>query len=186
MGERPNWFVAFPIAAGPWLDAALAGAPAGLRRFHPADLHATAAFLGPCDAAAAARAFEAARVHPPPARVAHLGALVPMGPRGRPTAFSFELEEGDGALAAWVGAYRAEAWALAGARPDARPVRLHVTIARPTRRAVDATLRAAVAWARATPRAEVDVHVDALWLYTWAVDRRERLFARVDAITARG
>ena len=41
-----SYFVAFPVAAEPWLERALAGAPPGVRRLHPDDVHLTLAFLG--------------------------------------------------------------------------------------------------------------------------------------------
>jgi hypothetical protein len=45
---QPNWFVGFPLKAGPWFTGLVADVPSGIRVLHPQDLHLTVAFLGAC------------------------------------------------------------------------------------------------------------------------------------------
>lgn len=176
----PNWFIAFPVAAGDWYAPLVSGVPGGVRRFHPGDLHATLAFLGACGPAAAAAAWETlGDLDHPPVR-ARLGALRPMGNRKRPSAYAATFTQGRDTLAALIGARRADALAAAGARPDTRSPLPHVTVARPPRRA-DAPVRAAgLAWMRQQPPVDAAVRIDSLALYTWSDDRRSRLFQLVE------
>ena len=180
---KPNWFIALPVSAGDWFAPLVADAPAGVRRFHPDDLHATVAFLGACGRPAALAAWRSldALAHPPIR--ARLGVVRPMGNRRRPSAFSVTFTEGNEPLSALIGAWRTEALAIAGARPATRPPLPHVTVARPPRRAADGVREAGLAWMRSRERVGVQVVIDRVALYTWSEDRRSRLFTIVEERT---
>lgn len=176
---RPNWFIAWPVAVdGGWL--ARLDPPAGVRVFSPDDLHATVAFLGPVDEGAARRAWAGLPDDLGGALTARWGPVVPMGDPRRPSAFSALLEAPDGALGARIAALRGPLLAAAGARPDPRAPKPHVTVARPQRRATDRQREAAVRWAQRLALPDAAVPIGRIALYTWSEDRRERLFRVVD------
>lgn len=175
---RPNWFFAFPLDGGFVLE--LPELPRALRRFHPADVHLTLAFLGGCGEAAAERALdvldERLRAAPPPAFAVSLAEVVAMGSPGRYTALSALLGAGRAEVTACVtelGGRLAEA--ALGRRPS-RAAKPHVTVARPRRRATDADLAAGLAWAAKLELGSVRARLDRIALYTWADVRCERLF----------
>lgn len=176
---RPNWFVALPVDPGDWFPARVPDPPPGVRRFAPADLHLTVAFLGPVDEAAARAAWALARWEEPPIPVS-LGAVVPMGPRRRPSALSAVLVEGREIVERLIGTLRGGMFTAAGARPDDRPPLAHLTLARPRRDATDAERARAVAWARQVDLRGTRLTLDALALYTWDEARRDRLFRVVE------
>lgn len=177
--SQPNWFVALPVEAGPWMDA-LANAPDAVRTFAPGDLHVTVAFLGAVDEAAASDAFCVAEAWPTgPLQVA-LGPLRPLGARRMPSALSAILIEGETAVAAGICTVRDEMLQVAGARPDHRAPLPHVTLARISRRATPAQRHAAIAWAEGVDLAAPRVVLDRIALYSWSADRRNRLFDVVE------
>ena len=173
---RPNWFLALPVPAHPWYAERVPDPPAGLRRFVAEDLHLTVAFLGACGEEAARRAW--ARVgewQQAPAPIV-LGPVAPMGRPQRYSALSILSARGGAPLEAEIERLR-EPWLVAaGARPEHRPPRAHVTIARPGRRASDVERAAGLAWAAQLDLSGVELRLDSLALYSWAEDRRERLF----------
>jgi 2'-5' RNA ligase len=183
--DQANWFLAFPIDPTPWFDS-LPPPPPGIRRFHPLDLHATIAFLGPVGEARALAAWE----HFPWDLGAALPREVALGegvPLGRPgvhaySALSALLVEGPARVAveSMIGAARAIAFAQAGVPPEreSHPPLAHVTLARPTRKATLDDRAAGLAWLEALALATRDITVrfDRVALYTWAHDRKERLF----------
>jgi 2'-5' RNA ligase len=172
-----NWFIGLPVPDDGWLPRALDGAPRGLRRFGAADLHATVAFLGDVDEAAARRAWSLAQDEAVPRLAGRLTTISALGGR-RVTAFSVLLDSPG--LADWMGRVRGDLLEAAGARPDDRPPLPHVTVARPGRRPAPALLPEATDWATARPSLEHPVQLRSLALYTWAPDRRQRLFQIVE------
>ncbi len=165
---KPNWFVAFRVRAP---SLALEVPPSGVRLFDRADLHATIAFLGGIDERRAHAAWDAAAI-PLTARAITLGRVVPLGA----SALSAIVE--DGGLSAAIGASRDEMHRAAGTAPDTRPPLPHVTIARVGRRA---DREAAMAWASRLSLDGVAARIDDVALYTWAEDRRVRLFRIVES-----
>lgn len=176
---KPNWFIAMPVPEQDWFSALVADVPRGIRRFNPEDLHVTVAFLGPCGAERARRAWEsiAHQRHPPVA--ARIGALEPMGPKKRPSAYSLTFTEGRQALASIV-AWRDQALAAAEVRPARWPPLPHVTVARPPRRAGLAAREAGKAWMEKAQPGGALVTIDRIALYTWSQDRKQRLFYITD------
>ncbi len=177
---RPNWFIGWPIAAP--LHERVTEAPASVRHFVPGDLHATLAFLGACGeerARAALQAIESAAAAP--VRVTFGGVELFGHPR-RGTALSATLRDGRDELAERITAQRDAALEAAGARPDRRPPRPHVTIARIARRASRTEREAALAWAERVDLGGLEAVVDRLALYTWSERRPEVQFRVVDAI----
>lgn len=175
---RPNWFIALPVA-GEWARALRAGGPPA-RWMPPGELHLTLAFLGPVGEVAARAAW--ATVDPaalPGPFELTLGPLGRYGPRRRFSAVAAEpVGAGRAAAIACIEAARDPALAAAGARPDTRPPRPHVTVLRP--RSSEAERAAVSAWVDA-PRPPVGAAwVDAVALYTWASDRPRRLFEVVE------
>lgn len=175
---RPNSFVALPVDPGTWFETRVDRCPPRVRRFPPADLHLTVAFFGalPLDRAVAAWQAQVARAELGGPVQASLGPVVPMGNRRRPSALSALLDQGQDRVCALIEALRGPLLDHAGARPDTRPPRPHLTLARPQRRASDAQRRTAVAWAQSLDVQGVPVLLDRIALYTWAEDRPQRLF----------
>lgn len=181
---RPNWFIGFPVAAGPWLEA-LTRPPPGGRLFAAEDVHVTWAFLGPVTEGeartawreAASRAAEASRWTMVPS------GLRPFGDPRRPSAWSVEPEPALPEVEALIGNHRDALCAAAGipaARWDRRAPRPHATLARPLRQADAEAHRALRAWAEAQRVPRTAIAVARVALYTWSRERRERLFERVD------
>lgn len=180
---RANWFIGWPVEA-PLLDRAT-GAPPSVRLFARADLHVTLAFLGGCGEERARAAF--AGVDEAAATPAHVsfGRVELFGHPRRGTALSATLAEGREALARRIAAARDGLLELAGARPDRRPPRPHVTLGRIRRRAARDERDEALAWAASIDLSGLRTEVDRLALYTWSEERPATQFRIVDAISAR-
>lgn len=176
-----NWFVGLPVPAGGWFDALRADIPRGLRIFGPGDLHITLAFLGACGEAAAMRGWAALPALGARPFEVRLGDVRGFGRPSRPSAFSVVLAAGADDVAGYIGATRDPVLAAAGARPDRRTPRPHLTIARPPRRAKATEIRAAQAWARSVPPLGAALELDRVALYTWRADRARGLFCVVEA-----
>ncbi len=177
----PNWFVALPVRDPGWLEA-IAPPPAGTRGFAPGDLHVTVAFLGRVGRAAAYRAYAESRYWSVGTTCARLTRVVPMGGPRRGSALSALFGDGREAIVAAIARARGPMLAAAGASPDDRDPLPHLTLARIARRATREERRRALAWAEQLPVAGLEVRLAEPALYTWAKERRERLFE----IVARG
>lgn len=176
-----NWFVALPVSAEPWF-AQVGDPPAGVRLFHPDDLHLTVAFLGGVGEAAARAAFAAARGFRLATRMITLGPVVPMGNPRRPSALSARLVEGDRDLAAAITDVRDAICDAAEAKRELRPALPHLTIARPRRSATYGERAAAVRWAATLDLGAPRLELSALALYTWSETRSARLFTIVERL----
>ena len=162
-----SWFVAFPISAGAWFDAL--EPPAGLRKEHAVDLHATVAFFGNIDAAAAEAAFGLTRSGPEADRAGMLLRLVPLGNPRRPSVIAATMNE----LGAFIGQHRDALYDAAGVPRDTRSPLAHVTVARFGRRASRSERAAGIAWAQAlTLSARVEIGLPALYRSAPAADRK--------------
>jgi 2'-5' RNA ligase len=175
-----NWFLALKVPADDWFAERVPAPPAGLRRFAPQDLHLTLAFLGACGEARARRAWELAGAWGLGPTQVRLGPVAPMGGPRRYSALSILLEGGRELIEAEVGRCRGSWLLAAGARPNPRPPRAHVTIARPLRRASVAQRAAGLEWAAGLQLSGISLVLAELALYTWAEDRTERLFRQVE------
>lgn len=164
-----NWFIGLPVAPGAWF-ARVGEAPPGVALFHPDDLHLTIAFLGAVPEEAA-RAGWAALVWDLPRLDVVLGAVVPMGSSRRPSAFSALLEEGRAVVEDAMGRSRDACFVAAGARPEERAPKAHVTVARPSRKASDRERRAGEAWAAGLALGHPTVTLDRVALFTWSATR---------------
>ena len=164
-----NWFIGLPVTPGAWFER-VGEPPPGVTRFHPGDLHLTIAFLGAVPEEAA-RAGWAALAWNLPACDVVLGPVVPMGSSRRPSAFSALLEDGRAAVEAAMGASRGACFAAAGARPEERAPKAHLTVARPSRKASDRERRAGEAWATTLDLGRPTVRLDRVALFTWSEDR---------------
>lgn len=174
----PNCFVGLPVDPTGWYERRVSRPPPRTRRFPAADLHLTVAFFGPVPLERAVQAWrqvvaEAELGGPLEVR---LGVVAPMGNPRRPSALSVLLADGRDEVIALLRRLRDPLLDAAGARPETRPPLPHVTIARPQRLASDEDRRRAIAWARSVDLQEVTLRLDRIALYTWAEDRRERLF----------
>lgn len=182
----PNWFIGLPVRAAQLPIATLDTLPPDLRRFHPGDLHVTVAFLGPVDEATALAAWGSADWSGQAPLHARTGARAALGPPRRPSAFGLEIGDDTGAVAAFVRRWRDHLLAAAGRPPERRPVRPHVTLARPRRRGDTIRVRE---WLAAPPT-PTPLTLDRIALYTRAPRQseqrfhivRSREFGRVDAI----
>jgi 2'-5' RNA ligase len=181
---RPNWFIAFvvPPEAG-WHHAGDA-MPPGLRRFDPADLHLTLAFLGACPKSLAWCAWEAcAPLHQAPITVT-AGSWRAMGPAARPTAYALTLQQGREPIARLIEVFgirlrEMDAGPAAAAGSRAGPPLPHITMARPRRREAAQARVAMEAWMGGAPIPRDPLSLHTLALYTWTHDRSLRLFRLV-------
>jgi 2'-5' RNA ligase len=175
---RANWFFAFPLPGAFVLE--LPPLPRYFRRFHPEDVHLTLAFLGGCGDAAAERALaaldEALSSSPRTSIEVSLGEVVPMGPHRKYSALSALLERGRAEASACIFGLRDVLTEAALGRREQRPVKPHVSIARPRGRATDADRAAGLAWAAQLELRGVAARLDRIALYTWNDSRHERLF----------
>jgi 2'-5' RNA ligase len=170
--SAPNWFVGFPVGA-PALPGVLSAPPPHVRVFPPDDLHATLAFFGSVSEARALAGWGALEIALA-SRDVSLGAVVPLGDARKPSALSSLITDAE--LTQAIGSARDRALRAADARLDDRPPLAHVTLARIAREATEPDRRLALAWAASLALASVRARIDTVALYTWAPDRRERLF----------
>jgi 2'-5' RNA ligase len=162
-----SWFVAFPISAGTWFDAL--EPPAGLRKEHALDLHATVAFFGNIEASAAETAFELTRSWPDAERAGTLVRLVPLGNPRRPSVIGATMNE----LGAFIGQHRDALYDAAALPRDARPPLAHVTVARFGRKASRAERAVGIAWAAGLAlHAPVEIGPPALYRSAPSADRK--------------
>ena len=175
---KPNWFVALPVAPGSWL-ARVGAAPAGVRVFHPDDLHLTIAFLGVVDEVRAHAAFEQARALPLEPTEATLGEVVPLGNPRKPSALSARVVVGEAEIARAMTAVRDAICDAAHAPREQRPALPHLTLARIARSATREQRAEALGWAARLALGEPRVQIAEVALYTWAVERSTRQFRSV-------
>lgn len=174
---EPNWFVALPAEPDGWFDELVAPhPPPHARLFHREDLHVTVAFLGRAGESGAQRAWGLRGLWRAGPAEATLGEAAGMGPPSRFSALSALFDRGREAIEAGMAACRDPMLAAADAPPEARPIKAHLTFARPRRDATMAQRSAALAWAMHLPLRGVTLRFRELALYTWAEDRRERQF----------
>jgi 2'-5' RNA ligase len=178
---RPNWFLALRIPADGWYEERVGTPPAGFRRFHGADLHLTLAFLGGCSEAQARCAWEQNGCWEEGPVRATFGEVIPMGNPRRYSALSALLLRGREEVERAMGRCRDRWLEAAEARPDRRPPKAHITFARPQRDAGREVRARGLDWAAALDLGGIELVLDRLVLYTWAHDRRDRLFREVAA-----
>lgn len=174
--QAANWFLALvlPEPAG-WIDAA-AAVPSGVRRFHPADLHITVAFLGACGEELGLAAWQAVETMRHPPIWVSAGPWLALGHPSRPSAFGLGLDQGHQAVANLMASWGAAALAAAERPPERRAPLPHVTLARPTRRGGEDARRAMQQWISTAALPPTPALLEHLALFTWAEDRQERLF----------
>lgn len=179
MSGRPNWFIGFPVKADALPAGVLESLPAGLRRFHPDDLHVTLAFLGPVEAARAKKAWREAIALPARPFTVWSGVPAAFGSPRRPSAYGLDLNDPSGELIAFLKTHRDRLREIAGQAPERHSVRPHVTLGRPPRRGGDVIRARADAWVDTARPESRPIRLDRMALYTWSEDRRERLFRRL-------
>ena len=160
-------------------------APACVRVFAAEDLHMTVAFLGAVAQAEARAAWqEAARLAPSVTSPVQGGfvRVEALGNPRRPSALAALVGEGAAPLAEMIRALQAPLLAAAGSPPETRSPLPHVTLARVRRRASQSERREALHWAEKLDVSALRFAVRELALYTWAEDRRERLFQVVESL----
>ena len=175
-----NWFIALPVRAAELPAGMLESLPAGLRRFHPDDLHLTVAFLGAVSEERARQAWDRAGAITEGPFVVQLGPPAAFGRPRRPSAFGLELGTGGEEVTRLIATWRDSLLAAAGLEPDPRDARPHLTLGRPPRRGGDVIRARARRWVETREPPPATLHLDRIALYTWNDDRRERLFRIVD------
>lgn len=180
---KPNWFIGLPVPSGTWFDERVVGVPSSVRRFHPADLHLTVAFLGSVDEVAAAEAWSIANNWPSGAVEITLGCVAPMGNPRRASALSALLVDGHDEIAAGIAACQNVFLEAAGRPPERREPKPHLTLGRIRRKARGPERSEALAWAASLDVRGARATVSELALFTWSLDRHERLFRIVESYT---
>lgn len=171
---QANWFVGLRVLGGEFL--ATLSPPPAVRLFAPSDLHVTVAFLGAVGEERARAGFALSTGLPLSPLDSELGAVVALGGRRRPSAFS-ALPLGHRAqIERAMSDVRDRVCDAAGARRETRAALAHVTLARPTRGASDAEVAAAKSWATALALGAPRVRIESVALYTWSDDRARSLF----------
>jgi 2'-5' RNA ligase len=174
---RPNWFIALPVPAAHWFAERVAQhPPPSVRLFHPDDVHLTVAFLGGVTEDAARRAWQRADLWQQGPMQVTFGDVIGMGAPAHFTALSALLERGRAEAEEGMRACRDPMLLAAGAPPERRAIKAHVTIARPRRNASLHERSACLAWALHLPLRDVEVELGEIALYTWPEDRRDRQF----------
>jgi 2'-5' RNA ligase len=169
----PNWFIALVVPPRARWHELGAPLPAGVRAFHPADLHLTLAFLGGCDAEAAASGWQALAGLAAPPLLARAGAWRALGSARAPSAYALTLAEGHSEAARLIRDWGGRARRAAGLAPEQRPPLPHVTLARSSRRQAAACLTAMARWMAVAPLPAHPCHLSDVALYTWNRRRGE-------------
>lgn len=185
--QDANWFIGWPADrwdCGATLDAAIHALelPKTSRRLDGVDRHVTLAFLGRCGQPAAERAFAEATTQADtmPAELSLRGTgWQLLGPPRAPSAVSLLVNADAGRLETLIAAHRGALYAAAGAAPDTRPPKPHVTVARLDRRLPDADRECTRRRLDASPPPDGELVLDRLTLFTWTESRDRRLFRRV-------
>ena len=172
----PNWFVGFPVDPGNWYQKVITNVPAGIKCFHPDDLHITLAFLGAAGPEKSTRAWNEivkANLH---AMEITLASMAPFGNPEKPSAYAFTLNMGRTLVTQVMNRYQKRLLILADKGPEKYAPRPHVTIARPPRDATDALRKTGLQWALDVPPPTATLTLDRIALYTWSEDRKTRQF----------
>lgn len=178
--RHANWFVGIPVPARSWLPGVLEKLPGDVRGFVPEDVHMTVAFLGQLSPDRQPAVLDVlASVRSAPVHIT-LGRLVALPTRTRFSALSYEIDQGKPICEALIHRWRDPFIRAAHARPDHRPPRPHITIARPHRKAgAAARQRILDAIAKTSPPKDL-LWLESMALFSWAWNRRERQFRIVE------
>jgi 2'-5' RNA ligase len=171
-----NWFIAFPVPPGSGWQSCGETLPEDLRRFAPEDLHLSVAFLGACGERRALDAWDAItglRLTP---LTAWARGWQAMGAPRRPSAYAICVDLAPEPCQDLLQSWRDAALRAADLPADPRPLRPHVTLARPPRRCGDVLRERMAAWLETAPRPDRPLLLNRIALYTWENDRRSRLF----------
>lgn len=156
-------------------------APRRVRVFGASDLHVTLGFLGSVQEPAARQAWALtggfASFRPVKGSFERVQAL---GHPRKPSALSAIVGDGREAMAEMILEARGPLLAEADAAPDDRAPLPHMTLARVQRRAQAAERREALRWAEGIDLRGISFTATSVALYTWALDRQERLFRIVE------
>lgn len=155
--------------------------PPRVRLFGASDLHVTLGFLGAVQEDDARLAWATVGDFESFQPVAgSFSGVEPLGNPRKPSALSAIVQDGKESMAAMIAEARSTVLAAAGAREDPRPPLPHMTMARIQRRASRSERREALRWAERIDLTGATFRADSIALYTWADDRRERLFRIVE------
>jgi len=155
--------------------------PPRVRVFGSVDLHCTLAFLGSVTEVDARRAWSRIPDLVSSGAVTGSFAVVkPLGNPRKPSALSALVDDGCVPLSEMIDRARTPLLEAVGAPPDERPPLPHMTLARIQRRASSSERKAALRWGQSLELADASFIASSVALYTWADDRRERLFQVVE------
>jgi len=175
---KPNWFIGIPVPPTNWFQT-LPPPPQGIRLFHPDDLHATIAFLGPIEQCRAIDAWNALNWPIAPVTV-QLRNVTPMGNPNRYSALAVRLASPNNAINNpidnAIAQCRDQVCHAAKIPVERRPPMAHTTIARPSRNATHEERTAGLDWASSINLHQHLVQLSTIALFTWAHDRRSRQF----------
>lgn len=176
---KPNWFVAFPVAADGWFAPLVQSCPEVCRVFAESDLHLTLAFFGALENEAIARVRAFLPSIQTPRLDFRFDHVLLLPPTKRFSAVCLGLGEGREAVAAVMAEWRDVLAEVAGLPAETRAPLPHVTIARPMRKFKQQAQTAAAAWAEQLQPPTQQLTLTRLALYTWS-DQRPRIQFRID------
>lgn len=175
-----NWFIALPFPPAALPEREFERLPVDTRAFDPADLHVTVAFLGAVGEQRALRAWARFGNERVPALRTTVTRRAVFGPPRRPSALGLELdgENSEAPLPRFIAEWRDALRDAAGLDADPRPIRAHVTLARPPRRTDAQWERALAEWLH-RPAINTAAYLDRIALYTRAEPGDRRRFREV-------
>jgi 2'-5' RNA ligase len=156
-------------------------APRRVRVFVASDFHVTLGFLGSVQEPEARQAWSQIGSFSSFRSVSgSFDRVQALGHPRKPSALSAIVDEGREAMTDMIAEARGPLLAAADAPPDDRAPLPHMTLARVQRRAQSAERQEALRWAEAIDLRGISFTAASVALYTWALDRQERLFRIVE------
>ncbi len=168
MTRPPSWFIGLKVSESDDLLAVTAGAPPGISKTHPEDLHLTLAFLGEVDEAAAGRAFAIASARVPAVINAATGSSILLGPQACPWAICASITDGAEAVTDLVSALADNCRLAVGLQPEERAPLPHCTLASIDRGVGDELRAELLDWGAGLQTSGHSIVLDVLGLYRTA------------------
>ncbi len=182
MTRPPSWFIGLKVSESDDLLAVTAGAPPGISKTHPADLHLTVAFLGAVDEAAAGRAFAIASARVPAVINATAGSPLLLGPQACPWAICASIADGAEAVTDLASALADNCRLAAGLQSEERDLLPHCTLAAIDRGVGDELRAELLEWGAGLQTTGHSIVLDTLGLYRTADPEASTRYRCVESV----